>query len=75
MKRRNCKQVLNQKGRSPFGLRPFAAFRALNKSDEKCSELCRCGYTSISKRAFYNTIFCCYTHGKDKNHSVIFDSK
>ena len=35
MKRRNCKQVLNQKGRSPFGLRPFAAFRVLNKSDAK----------------------------------------
>lgn len=35
MKRRNSKQVLNQKGRSPFGLWPFAAFRVLNKSDAK----------------------------------------
>lgn len=35
MKRRNSKQVLNQKGRNPFGLWPFAAFRVLNKSDAK----------------------------------------
>lgn len=32
---KRSKQVLNQKGRSPFGLRPFAAFRVLNKSDAK----------------------------------------
>lgn len=35
MKRRNCKQVLNQKGRSPFGRGLSDAFRVLNKSDAK----------------------------------------
>ena len=28
-KRRNCKQVLDQKGRSSFGLRPFAVLLGL----------------------------------------------
>ena len=37
--------------------------------------LCRCGYTSISKWAFYIVFSDCYTHSKSEDNNVIFDNE
>jgi NAD(P)-dependent dehydrogenase (short-subunit alcohol dehydrogenase family) len=37
--------------------------------------LCRCGYTSISKWAFYIVFSDCYTHSKSGDNNVIFDNE
>ena len=37
--------------------------------------LCRCGYTSISKWAFYIASSDCYTHSKSEDNNVIFDNE
>ena len=42
---------------------------------QKCNKLCRCGYTSISKWAFYIASSDCYTHSKSEDNNVIFDNE
>ena len=37
--------------------------------------LCRCGYTSISKWAFYIVFSDCYTHSKSEDNNVILDNE